>query len=300
MEILFLGTAAAEGWPAVFCHCVSCERARQAGDPNIRTRASALVDGRFKFDLGPDTYHQALTFGVDLGSVRYVLVTHTHADHYYAQELEMRQPPFAHPASGQTDPGLDVYGNRQAVEIATQLGVAVAVDTLPAASASQNQPLVRIHEVSPFAPFSLADAEVVALKADHKPDETALFYLFHRGGRTLLYALDTGYFPEATWNWLESESGRGWITAHGGIHLAVLDCTGGPMPGNRSRGHMNITTDLEVQQRLQADGLLAPQAQFVATHFSHNGGLLHHELAEAFRRAGAEFTIAHDGLRLVI
>ena len=44
MKVLFLGTAAAEGWPAVFCKCDSCMKARKLGGKNIRTRSSCIID----------------------------------------------------------------------------------------------------------------------------------------------------------------------------------------------------------------------------------------------------------------
>lgn len=303
MELLFLGTAAAEGWPAVFCRCEACRRAKAAGGKNIRTRASLLVDGIFKFDLGPDTYHQALTYGLDLGLVRHVLITHTHTDHFYPAELEMRRPPFAYPAPGESDPGLDIYGNAEVLKVSLQADTGVSAEN----PADPGRP-VRVHTVTAFRPFGVGDAEAVALRADHKQDEEALFYLFRRHGKTILYALDTGYFPDETWAWLESPEGREWIgvTPSGGIDLAILDCTGGPLNSGR-RGHMNIDVNLEVRARLIEAGLTAPHCRFVATHFSHNGKLLHDELLANFReRAVAHgqpadaFSVAYDGLRLTI
>ncbi|HPC76977.1 MAG TPA: carbon-phosphorus lyase, partial [bacterium] len=44
MEIMFLGTAAAEGWPGVFCSCDYCKKARELGGKNIRTRSSVLIE----------------------------------------------------------------------------------------------------------------------------------------------------------------------------------------------------------------------------------------------------------------
>jgi len=38
MKFQYLGTAAAEGWPALFCNCDNCEKARKAGGKNIRIR----------------------------------------------------------------------------------------------------------------------------------------------------------------------------------------------------------------------------------------------------------------------
>ncbi len=43
MKLQYLGTAAAEGWPALFCDCYSCRRARIAGGRNIRTRSQAML-----------------------------------------------------------------------------------------------------------------------------------------------------------------------------------------------------------------------------------------------------------------
>lgn len=302
MKLLFLGTAAAEGWPAVFCRCDACTRARAAGGKNIRSRASLLVDGIFRFDLGPDTYHQALTYGLDLGLVRYVLITHTHTDHFYPAELEMRRPPFAHPAPGETDPGLDIYGNAEVLKVSLQADSGVNAE-----NPTDPVRLVRVHTITAFQPFTVGDAEAVALRADHKPDEEALFYLFRRHGKTILYALDTGYFPDETWAWLESQEGRQWIGASrsGGIDLAILDCTGGPLPGRRN--HMSIDTNLDVRARLVDAGLTARSCPFIATHFSHNGKFLHDELLATFREQSVAhgqpadaFSVAYDGLQLVI
>ena len=66
MKIKYLGTAAAEGWPALFCDCPSCQKARELGGKNIRTRAQAVVDGRLLIDFGPDTYLHVIRDGLKL------------------------------------------------------------------------------------------------------------------------------------------------------------------------------------------------------------------------------------------
>ena len=53
MEILFLGTAAAEGTPAVFCDCKMCRYAREKGGKEIRSRSGALIDGKLKISVLP-------------------------------------------------------------------------------------------------------------------------------------------------------------------------------------------------------------------------------------------------------
>lgn len=44
MKFIYLGTAAAEGFPAVFCDCAFCKEARMLNGKNIRTRSQALIN----------------------------------------------------------------------------------------------------------------------------------------------------------------------------------------------------------------------------------------------------------------
>ena len=51
MKIRYLGTAAAEGWPALFCSCPICAQARAEGGKNLRTRTQAILDGELLIDF---------------------------------------------------------------------------------------------------------------------------------------------------------------------------------------------------------------------------------------------------------
>jgi len=53
-----------------------------------------------------------------------------------------------------------------------------------------------------------------------------------------------------------------------------------------------------VKERMLAEGMATPETRFIATHFSHNGGLLHAELEERLCPAG--FQVAYDGMRVTI
>ena len=44
MKIHILGTAAAEGFPAMFCECDTCKIARAEGGRSIRARSQAVID----------------------------------------------------------------------------------------------------------------------------------------------------------------------------------------------------------------------------------------------------------------
>ena len=86
MKIQYLGTAAAEGWPGLFCRCEVCRRAREAGGKNIRTRSQALIDDAILMDFPPDTYLHMLRDGLPLPEIRTLLLTHSHQDHWYPEE----------------------------------------------------------------------------------------------------------------------------------------------------------------------------------------------------------------------
>lgn len=87
MEIQYLGTAAAEGLPALFCGCEICNQARKAGGKEVRTRTQSLIDNKILIDFPPDTYTHAISYGLELGQIGHLLVTHSHMDHFFPVEL---------------------------------------------------------------------------------------------------------------------------------------------------------------------------------------------------------------------
>ena len=73
MKFKYLGTAAAEGFPAVFCNCIYCKKARELRGKNIRTRSQAMIDDKILLDFPADTYLHALQFDLDLSKVKLML-----------------------------------------------------------------------------------------------------------------------------------------------------------------------------------------------------------------------------------
>ncbi len=107
MKVHFLGTAAAEGFPNVFCRCQACQDSRKAKGRNIRTRSSVIIDDAWRVDYPPDAYYQAVRDEIDMSKVNHLLLTHTHYDHLCAGDLLSRTEGFAH---GVEEP-LNIYGN---------------------------------------------------------------------------------------------------------------------------------------------------------------------------------------------
>ena len=73
----------------------------------------------------------------------------------------------------------------------------------------------------------------------------------------------------------------------------MLECTHGDE--DVWDNHMGIPAVLKTRERMLRPASLQ-RRQFVATHFSHNGGLLHHELEE--RLNPHDILVAYDGMRL--
>ncbi|MDQ0112771.1 MBL fold metallo-hydrolase [Paenibacillus harenae] len=270
MDIHFLGTAAAEGFPAMFCRCGYCLTARRLGGPNIRTRSSVILDGVLKIDFPPDTLHHVLRDGIDLGLVKDLFVTHTHLDHLRAEDLEMRLSVFAHGL----DYPLQVYGHD-----------AVIRKCRDAVGRPDEQRLI-LNRIVPFETVDTGTAKVTALPANHDPDETCLLYCIEKDGKRVFYGHDTGLLPEETWEWLERTT----------VDLAILDCTNGNLP--YTGGHLNIEAVIEIRDRLRTNGVLHDGSRVVATHFSHNIGLLHDDLTAIFDQE--QIIVAYDGLILSI
>ena len=267
MKLTFLGTAAAEGMPAVFCNCDFCNEARKLGGKNIRTRSQALVNEDLLIDLPADTYFHFLRDGIRGDRIRHLLITHSHSDHLYPKELAMRKPPFAH----NMVPELEVYCGEDAYRMLEgvypeKTGFSVTL-------------------LEPFVPTRVGSYQVTALPARHAPGDGALFYII-RGERTILYAHDTGYFYEEVFEYLQTEGIR--------FDLVTFDCTNVDIPIGDEGNHMGIPNLLRVAQRLEATGAIDNSTVKIINHFSHNGNPLQHLLEK--RMEGTGFLVSYDGM----
>ena len=57
-QIQILGSAAAEGIPAIFCNCRVCTEAWKNGGKDIRMRAAYKLNDEVRIDFGPDSLAQ--------------------------------------------------------------------------------------------------------------------------------------------------------------------------------------------------------------------------------------------------
>ena len=275
MKLQYLGTAAAEGWPCVWCNCEFCQKARKLGGRNIRTRSQAIVDDELLLDFPCDTWLHALRENLDLSAVRWLFVTHSHTDHIYPAELVNRGGEYAH---GMKSPDLEIFCN-QAVK-----------DYLFRAAGQELEPEVRellhIHVAEPFVPIQAGPYTVMPLPAKHMRTEQALIYLIEKEGKSLLYAHDTGRFYPEVYEFLEKR-GRP-------IDLISLDCTSGCYCNGDRSGHMGFPDTVIVREKLLKLGAADGHTRFILNHFSHNGKWLYDEISA--RAEAAHMTAAYDGM----
>ena len=84
-----------------------------------------------------------------------------------------------------------------------------------------------------------------------------------KDGKALLYAHDTGLFPESTWEYLTGHPVK--------LNLVSLDATHA-IHANYS-GHMGFAADAQIRNRLVKEGLADENTIYVANHFTHNAGV---------------------------
>ncbi|MBE5816822.1 MAG: MBL fold metallo-hydrolase [Clostridiales bacterium] len=274
MHIKFLGTAAAEGIPAPFCSCPTCENARENGGRNIRTRSQCLVNDDLLLDFSPDTYMHTLTGGLDLRRVKYLFITHSHSDHLYENDLLLRTFPY-----GDAEDTLEIFASQTVCNIINS--------ALRASGASAEGKKIHLNPVSPFETVSVGKYRVSALEALHSAPKPCLLYSIEDAEKRFLYAHDTGFFPEKTMQFISSMR----------YDCISLDCTCGHTHSDGKR-HMGLADADEMRRRLFANGNISPRTKVIVNHFSHNGIASYDEIKNRASRKG--FEVSHDGLEIEI
>ncbi len=249
MKLLYMGTGAAEGVPSMFCKCDNCKRARLLGGRNIRSRSQALLNDELLIDFPADTYWHFTKYNFDCEKICGCLITHSHRDHLYPGEVEMAKPSLSHEHRI-----WDFY--------AAQSGYDNLMTIIPHTKGN-----ARAHLIEAGKRFEIKGEHtysVLPMKANHDPDSCPVIYSIECDGKRMLYAHDSGYFGEETWQLLKGE---------GRFDLVSIDCTHNNLPNrdNDSR-HMSFNVAMNVLKRMREQGNVDDKTVLVANHFSHNGG----------------------------
>ncbi|RLE77058.1 MAG: hypothetical protein DRJ56_03135 [Thermoprotei archaeon] len=280
MRVLFLGTSAAEWYPAPWCNCEHCSEARRHGAEDLRALSSVAILPDVLIDVPPDLPLSASRFGFSLAGVRLILVTHPHGDHLDPRILVMRRPPSRVDSS---PVGPRVTEVREAVLCASKGTIEYIEESLPMPPSELRLRLV------PLSPFEwrepLEGVRVLPLPANHMRDAGhAFIYVVEREGKRMLYAVDTG--P------LSGEALEALCEIK--LDLAVCEATLGSLRPSQPLQHMSVSDVESLRRELVSRGAVSEETPFVLTHVSPHGLPPHHIAAEQLRERG--LILAHDGL----
>ena len=282
----FLGTGAAEMLPDPFCDCPLCRDAREHPE-HVRLRSHFLLDEETLIDFGPDLGASCARDRISLMGLRQVFVTHTHQDHFCFANAGLLQM-----SRTRTEP-LDIYLSEGALKgLEAVFAPGGEMNPGMGKAARHIRDHIRFHSVRPGEPFRAGDYTVTAVDTTHRVSdwETALNYLFvHDSGKKLLYASDTGYYPEESLAILENER----------IDVLVMEATFGSNKESNTTSHLNAWAFRDMLEIFLERGIIRPDTRVYATHINHKHTFTH-ELYQAWfdKNAPIPVTVARDGLEV--
>lgn len=278
MKFQYLGTAASEGIPAIFCSCENCARSRKIGGRALRTRSQAIIDDRLLIDFPSDTLAHTFAHNVDLAKVSHCLITHSHSDHLYPADIRNMEFSQSLRESGYH---LTFYGTEPVGEhIKPMLAF-----RLEAAG------MCSFRTIENFEQFEVGPYQITALPAIHDPKAGPVFYQISDGEKTILYGNDTGYFDDSVWEF--------WAKEKPYFNMVSLDCTNACLPFRTPRHHMGFEENVEVRDRMIAEGYADENTVFVCNHFSHNStNVVYDDLVPLANREG--LLVSYDGMVITV
>lgn len=268
MKLTYYGTAAAEGFPGMFCECDTCKRAKQSGGRNIRTRSQSAIDDTILVDVCPDSYLHVVNNGLDLTKIKAVIITHSHFDHFDKNVLACIEPGMAK-RNGEP---LEVFSGESAYQSVMSLG---SKRIIP-------------HLVKAYEQFETQGYTVTPIPAIHSPITSPLNFIISKDGKNILYAHDTGIYTDEIYAFIKK---CGFV-----FDLVSFDCTYGVKPKDVCDHHMNINALSEVTNRLKCIGAIRENTHIVANHFSHFCENTYDELVEITK--GMNIIVSFDGMTI--
>jgi len=278
VEILFLGTAAAEGIPALYCRCETCLNAEKSGAFDLRSRCGYLINRHFMIDITPDIMLHKRLYSLDLAAVDTLCITHSHTDHLNVTDLCFRST--KHYVTIPNEKPLTVYANKKSCEVIRK-GMEFDFG-IP------NDASFIIRVISAKSVIQSAELRVTPFNARHDSREDCLFYLIQEGDLSFIQINDSGLPGE------EFESALAEALEGRKLSAVCMDCTF--CLESCGTSHMCIDENITLKKRLLYASLANEKTLFFANHFSHNGHASHKELSEALGPHG--ITPAYDGMVL--
>ena len=274
MKIKYLGTAAYEGIPALFCECETCKKSLKLGGKNLRTRSQALINDDLLIDFNCDTLSHYYTYKMDWNKIRNCLITHSHDDHLYISDImQLRGHDFSHPND---DYSITFHAGLRSFKM---LGDAFVLKGV-------NSNVLKNHFLEPFKEYQIASYKVIPLPANHDFTSSPYIYYIEKDDKKMVYGHDSGFFFEDVIDKLRTLKPLNFIS---------LDCTGALLKGWRDN-HMSLDVNIELINRLKEEGIIDDKTIIVSNHFSHNGKATYEGLAKAAKPFN--IIISYDGMEI--
>lgn len=274
MKVQILGTAAAEGFPALFCNCDACQRAWSKGGRNLRSRSGVIVDDHFMIDYSCDTLMHMYQHSLDLSKIDTLLLSHDHEDHFYVDDFFCRT--FGYTGTYDQMAPMTVAGNEacgkklDSVAHYVEKGKMV-FETLHAGD-------VKLYN----------GIKATVCPAQHDPGQECFVFLLEKDSKNFFYGHDSGYYPKETWQMLKGRH----------LDLVLLECTNGKFGYGLDIGHQGFPENIKVRERMFEENIADENTIFCLSHFSHNGGMDYDDMVAMAVPQG--FIVAYDGIVLEI
>lgn len=286
---VILGTGAAEGIPAAYCECEVCKNARANGGRDVRSRSCFYIDESNLVDYGPDLFLQCAENGISLRGIKNVFLTHFHDDHINAADFSARLS--GNPgASGE----MQLYGSKPALKLVKRI-FRIFRDHNKLRPRNYYSS-IRLNYLEPFKTYKLDGIEVTPILSSHPGygfREWGYNYIFRTRGVTFLYAVDTGWYKDKTWNFL---SGLGY-----GFDFVVMECTYGnyEMPDYNPE-HLDLKNVYLMLDKMEEMKLLGRDTPVYLTHICHLHSLGHEDTQRQLDSSGRNIICGYDGCRIEI
>lgn len=262
----------------MFCSCPFCQNVKKLGKREYRTRTQILIDDILSIDFPSEAYSHSLEYGINLSRLKYLLVTHSHMDHFYAHDFILRGYKYAQMEEDE----LNIYGNKEVNKVFAEC---TAREMKPEVA-----PHVKMHEIAPYDIFTVGEYKVIAIPAQHSQTEDALLFYIEKAGKGYLHLHDTGIISDEALQFLAANGAR--------ANVVSFDCTFVDKSYGASARHMGIADDMVMKQKLQDLEVIDNSSELIITHFSHNANPTRERLAHIER----EYNVlaAYDGMTVEI
>lgn len=281
MKIKYLGTGSSEGVPSLFCNCENCIRARKLKGKNLRRRSQMVINQDLLIDFPADTFSNVIQGELDLSMIENILISHSHADHFYAGDLTLKMDGYSFNSSKK----LTVYGSMDAKRV---------FDEAFNFEGRFDKNRIDYQVLEPYVTVPIGDYLVTPVLANHIEDEICYLYIIKdKYGKTIFYGHDTGVLPKATKDFLMKSQ----------LLFDVVSIDGTFYDDKRINGfevqsHMNLKDVVDFKGFMHKYELINHKTHFYLSHISHHHSLSHDHLSLEVLAYGCE--IAHDGLEIYL